>query len=54
MHFEGSGRQAGRRQAVMVFNAASLRDFAAFGFCRSPSFTLPSTIVSLCFAVDDR
>jgi hypothetical protein len=33
------GRHAGR-QAVMIFNAASLRDFAAFSFCRLPSFTV--------------
>jgi hypothetical protein len=34
----------------MVFNAASLRDFAAFSFCRLPVVRspFPSTIVSLC------
>lgn len=46
MYCEGSVRRqarrqaGGRRQAVMVFNAASLRDFAAFSFCRLPSFTV--------------
>jgi hypothetical protein len=56
MYCEGSARQAGRRQAVMVFNAASLRDFAAFSllsFARRSPFRPPS-FHSVCFAVDDR
>jgi hypothetical protein len=54
MSCEDSCRQEGRRQAVMVFNAASLRDFAAFRFCPLPSFTVVHPSVHHRFTLSRR